>query len=177
MDNKYRKTINVSLQSKKYYKPMNELIHEWEEDGCNLSVQICEQLLKLNKLEKFAAFLNVFAIFELTEKMANVYNIDDKKMDEILSKVIKIDNVGLSEIFMTLSQIQDTPIVETKKNIDVQEVNIEKPIQEISLKPVEKIESIPTIIKTETVIPTIIESEEQNEDFDMEIPMDFLLNG
>lgn len=162
MEPRIRKTINVSLQSKKYCGPMNELINKWEDDGCNLSIQVCEQLLKLDKLEQSATFLNILNAFELTEKLAAVYKIDDKnKIEEILSKVIKLDTANLSEIFMTFNQIQESPIVETKRNVE-------------SSKPIEK-----PIIKVEPIAESVdtTDDTDDEESIGSEIPMDFLFNS
>ena len=155
---KIRKTINISLQSKKYGPQMNELINKWEQDGDNISFKFCEMLLKFENLLQSATFLKVLNVFELTEKMATVYELDDKdKIEEILSKVVQIDNTSLSEIFMTFNQIQESHIVEPKRNVEI-------------VKP----------IKKETIKQEPIKVEEpmiEEEVSDDEVPMDFLFNS
>lgn len=166
---KIRKTINVSLQSRKYCGPMNDLINKWEEDGNNLSIQICENLLKWNEIQQSPTMLRVINMFDLITKSLELYNMkDEAKIEDVLSKVIKFDASGLNEIFLTMNQLQDTKISNNE--------NIVTPIQPI-VKNVEptvqpKIEQSKNLIvepKIEEVpIPT-------QEEFD--IPMDFLMNG
>ena len=181
MDKKMRKTINVSLQSKKYQGPMNELISGWEEDGYNVSAEICERLLLLDKLYQSATFLQVLNIYEITEKMAAVYHIEDKQtLEEIFAQVIKIDNAQLSNTFMTLNQIvvkgtADTMSVNDEHSVSRYE---EPPIEE---RPVEQ-EQIPVSREPRPVsrpaVTPIQEPEPQENTFGgMEIPLDFLMNS
>ena len=42
---KNRRAINISLQSKKYAEPINEMIQSWEDENLNISTQVCDALL------------------------------------------------------------------------------------------------------------------------------------
>lgn len=170
MDKK-RKTINVSLQSRKYSEPMNELINKWEEDGDNISIQVCETLLKWNELQKSPTMLRIFNMFELIKKSIELYGInDDKKIEEILSSVVKFDATGLNEIFLTMSQIESS---NTKK---VENIVSKIPIEKETIN-----NTLPKEERPKVVIPKEPEKVEEHNDVpfdgDVDIPMDFLMNG
>lgn len=167
---KDRNTINVSLQSRKYREPMNKLIHSWEEDGNNLSVQICENLLLLEKLQKSATMLKVINMFELTKKTLELYNIkDDAKIEEIMSKIVLLDASGLNEIFLTMNQIQDTQ--KNTENIETKKITVNEMIEK-KLEPNNQDNSFEQINKTEPKIEVPIPTLDS-----LDIPMDFLING
>lgn len=169
MDKK-RKTINVSLQSRKYCGSMNELINKWEEEGNNLSIQVCENLLKYNEIQQSPTMLRVLNMFDLVKKSLEIYDIkDEARIEDVLSKVIKIDTSGLNEIFLTMNQLQDTQISNSKENIVVPIQPIMKTIEPIVQEKKEQIDNSNIETKMEEVpIPS-------QEEFD--IPMDFLING
>ena len=47
---KNRRAINISLQSKKYAEPINEMIQSWEDENLNISTQVCDALLFVERL-------------------------------------------------------------------------------------------------------------------------------
>ncbi len=157
-----RKTINVSLQSKKLGGPINELINRWEADGSNLSVQICENLLRLDQLEHSGTMLKVLNLFDLTKQTASIYNIkDEAKIEEILSRAITINPSVIAELF--LSDTNNTSARETIEQTQYVPVPKQVPVQEVA-KPVE----------TE---PVTIQTDDVPFSDDTDIPMDFLMNS
>lgn len=163
---KNRKTINVSLQSKKYSGPINDLINRWEEDGNNLSVQICENLLKLDQLEHSGTMLKVLNLYELTKRTANIYNIkDETKIEEILSKAIIINPSAITEIFIGNSN--------TTSRETVEQINYMPPVTQ----PVERQELTQVDRQNES---SLLDNPINDVPFsldDGDIPMDFLLNS
>lgn len=160
---KNRKTINVSLQSKKYSGPINELINRWEEDGSNLSVQICENLLKLDQLEHSGTMLKVLNMYELTKRTANIYNIkDETKIEEILSKAIVINPSAITEIFIGNSNT-------TRETVDT-----------VYMPPVQQpvMEETPVLQRVERQQEESVSIPMEEEPFSLEeVPMDFLMNS
>lgn len=158
-----RKTINVSLQSKKLCNPINELINRWEAEGSNLSVQICENLLRLDQLEHSGTMLKVLNLFDLTRQTASIYNIkDEAKVEEILSRAITINPSVIAELFLSDANaparetiVEKTEYVPVPKPVPVQEV----------VRPVET-ESVEVQMDD---VPFF--------DDDADIPMDFLMNS
>lgn len=157
-----RKTINVSLQSKKLGGPINELINRWEAEGSNLSVQICENLLRLDQLEHSGTMLKVLNLFDLTRQTASIYNIkDEAKIEEILSRALTINPSVIAELF--LSDMNNTPVRETVEQTEYVPVPKQVPVQEV-IKPVQ----------TE---PVVIPQDDVPFSDDTDIPMDFLMNS
>lgn len=110
MDNKKtRKTINVSLQSKKYSDPINRIINEWEDDGSNISVEVCENILLFEKFDKSIVLSNIKNVYELIEKIVALYYPLDSdkasmKIEELLSEVISVDNGKLTSALANLNE-------------------------------------------------------------------------
>ena len=157
-----RKTINVSLQSKKLGGPINELINRWEAEGSNLSVQICENLLRLDQLEHSGTMLKVLNLFDLTRQTASIYNIkDEARIEEILSRALTINPSVIAELF--LSDV-NTPIRETI-------------VEQTEYVPVPK--SVPVKEDTKPVETEPVEIKSDDVPFfdDTDIPMDFLMNS
>lgn len=157
-----RKTINVSLQSKKLGGPINDLINRWEAEGSNLSVQICENLLRLDQLEHSGTMLKVLNLFDLTRQTASIYNIkDEAKIEEILSRAITINPSVIAELF--LADTTNAPIREAIEKNEYVPVPKQVPVQEV-VKPVE-------------AEPVTISQDDVPFSDDTEIPMDFLMNS
>lgn len=157
-----RKTINVSLQSKKLGGPINELINRWEAEGSNLSVQICENLLRLDQLEHSGTMLKVLNLFDLTRQTASIYNIkDEARIEEILSRALTINPSVIAELFLSdINTSARETIVEQTEYVPVPKP---VPVQE-AIKPV----------KTE---PVEIYTDDVPFSNDTDIPMDFLMNS
>lgn len=171
---KERRTINVSLQSKKYLEPVNKILNDWEEDSLNLSTQICDNILLVNQLKKSVTFGNVLAVYELIERMIKVYHIDDEsQLEKIFSSVVTVDNGRLTYL---LSQFNNS----TSKAEPVQtEIAVEKKTEVVESKPTEVVETFVapnTENKTQEVDNEISVTKEDDDD-DFGIPLDFLLNG
>lgn len=109
MNKKLRRTLNISLQSKKYSEPINDIVNNWEEEGSNTSAEVCNLILLQDKYNKSITLSNVKNIFELIQKMIGIYTELDTPesnmlIEEVLSKVIIIDNSKLSVALAELNQ-------------------------------------------------------------------------
>ncbi len=179
---KERKTINVSLQSKKYLDSVNKILNDWEEDSLNLSTQICETLLLMDRLKKSATFANVIAMYELIEKMMKVYHIEDEaQLNKIFSEVVSVDSSKLTQLLSQLNQ-------ETKPQPSTVIVEETKPIVQTVESRADETPIITETIENKPVVNQPQKKEEQqtiptqaNEELavtgEFEVPMDFLLNG
>lgn len=172
---KLKKNLNVSLQSKKYTEPINKIIKKWEDEGINISVQICELILLFDKYNKSLTLSNIKNVFELIEKMVSLYaplNTEESEflIEEILSDCIKVDN---NQLTLSLSKLNKRkleilkdkePLITNKKDCDdiKDELVIEGNRQE----------TYKTMINTEVKNNTEIKNNTENE-----IPMDFLINS
>lgn len=174
MEPKTRKTLNISLQAQEYSTPMNDLVQKWEEKGANISIEVCKNLLAYDKITSSKTMGTVLDVYDVVKRILNRYGIEDEdKIEEILSKVICFNMSSLNEVFLTINQIYDSTMSgENVDNLfqqknDVKSKVIETPIIENkveskveSSKPMEqKIEDVP--------IPNS----------EIDIPMDFLING
>lgn len=106
---KPKKTINVSIQSKKYSAPINKILDKWEKNGLNASSEISENILLVDKLNKSITFNNMFYIYELIEKMVGLYEDLDSpsafaKIENILSQVVSIDNSKLGSVLAQINE-------------------------------------------------------------------------
>ena len=177
---KERKTINVSLQSKKYLDPVNKILNEWEEDSLNLSTQICETLLLVDKLKKSATFANVMAMYELIERMMKVYHIEDEsQLNAIFAEVVQIDNAKLTQLLSQLNNKTETQQKPILRNIPPQS-NVQPIVEETIV--VEKVVTEPKIQPEEKKEePSVVQPTQTNDELavtgDIEVPIDFLLNG
>ena len=174
---KERKTINVSLQSKKYLDSVNKILNEWEDDSLNLSTQICETLLLMDRLKKSATFANVIAMYELIEKMMKVYHVEDEaQLNKIFSEVVSVDSSKLTHLLSQLNQEN-----KTQQNVVISETN--PVIQEVENRVENTTENVDVAHNTEQPkekkeanTPTTA-SEELAITGEFEVQMDFLLNG
>lgn len=165
-----RKTINVSLQSKKLGGPINELINRWEAEGSNLSVQICENLLRLDQLEHSGTMLKVLNLFDLTKQTASIYNIkDESKIEEILSRAITINPSVIAELFLT-----DTNAPAPLQN---GEYRNRETIEQTEYVPVPKQVPVQEVVRPVETEPVTIPQDDVPFMDDTDIPMDFLMNS
>lgn len=161
---KERKTINVSLQSKKYLEPINKILNEWEAEELNLSTQICENLLLVQRLKNSITFGNVLAVYELIERMMKVYDIKDKsQLEQIFSEIISIDHAKLGQMVTKLN-----PEISVKPQAEAAMTQTENPTVQIQTT---KVEEKPIATPVEVVKPMDAENS------DPEIPIDFLFNS
>lgn len=94
------KTLNVSLQSKKYGPSINKIVEKWKEDGLNISPEVCKSILMKDKIESNATLLQVLSAYDLVEKILKMKGISDETMlESIFSEMIKIDMNKLSTLF------------------------------------------------------------------------------
>ena len=158
---KERRTINVSLQSKKYLEPVNQILNEWEDESLNLSTQICENLLLVKRLKSSITFGSVLAVYELIERVMKVYDIKDKsQLEKMFAEVISIDHAKLGEMVTKLTPELSVTKPEIAKPI------IEEPVKIVS----EQITEARPEVKPEN-------KQDNGDENDTTIPMDFLLNG
>lgn len=136
---KIRKNINVSIQSKKYNEPINDVLTNWEEDGLNISTEVCNSILLANKIAKSPTLLNVMNIYDLAEKILNLYQVDEveNSLEDILSKLINVNGSELTEVInATFNGDYNTPkkpskqSKKTRKFVDEDDVE-EEPISKV----------------------------------------------
>ena len=170
---KERRTINVSLQSKKYLEPVNQILNEWEEDSLNLSTQICETLLQMQKLKASGTFSSVLAVYELIERVTKVYNIQDHaQIERLFAEAVTINHSKLGKLITNLNP-ELTQETIAKPATPKQTVKKEKPkviTEEIVEESIPVVEEVQSVEVEETVVT-------ESQDGEMEIPLDFLLNG
>ena len=141
-EQKQRKTLNISLQSKKFSKRINDLANKWDEEGENLSTEVCKSILLVDELNKSITFTNILNMYELVKKMVYLYYPTDsvegeRKVEELFSKIISIDTNTLSASMQTLSKealnsqlninsnVSNTPIVDNSKANNISNVTYE----------------------------------------------------
>lgn len=131
---KLKKTLNISLQSKKYAEPINKIINNWEDDGLNISVKVCDTILLFDKYDKSITLSNISNIYELIEKIVGLYyKLDtpesNMEIEELLSQVITVDNSKLTKALANLNekvsqkQNDKTNFEKTEEVIEVKEKN------------------------------------------------------
>lgn len=109
------KTLNVSLQSKKYGPSINKIVEKWKEDGLNISPEVCKAILMKDKIESNATLLQVLSAYDLVEKILKMKGISDESMlESIFSEMIKIDMNKLSTLF-TEEVSKEKPMNHTKE--------------------------------------------------------------
>lgn len=98
---KVRKTVNVSLQ-KRHIDSLNAILNSWEEDGYNISHEICEAILFKNKSDINPHICTILSTLSLIESSLKSQKISrdmtpeqiDSKALEIFNDVITIDIDG-----------------------------------------------------------------------------------
>lgn len=118
-DKKLRKNVNVSIQSKKYFRPINNILKEWEDNSLNLSTEVCESLLLSNKISKSPTLLKVVNVCELAEKILNLYPIDDtdktQMIENVLSQIVQVDTSQLTDVISSLNSVNPMASTTVKK--------------------------------------------------------------
>lgn len=101
-DIKSKKNINVSIQSKKYSQPINNILNDWDNNGLNVSTEVCESILLANKIASSPTLLSVIKMYELTDQILSLNKFDnnEKTLEDIISLLIKINGEGLTNIFL-----------------------------------------------------------------------------
>lgn len=182
---KNRRAINISLQSKKYAEPINEMIQSWEDENLNISTQVCDALLFVERLKRFSSLSNIFKIVNMLDGLSSIYGYTSENIDEMLQEIIMVDNDRFSEILIRLNDMkfdenvmkkmkekrsETTKLLkeETKEKI-VENTNHEKNLEEIEKKEVQEDKIEKTSEKNQI-------EEEMTEEMS-EIPLDFLFNS
>lgn len=142
MQKKIRKNINISLQTKKYLAPINDIVDKWEDEGGSISVKICDLIIFFDKFDNSFTLSNVKNVVELAEKMISRHtNTDNQKiLEDILRECITVDNDKLSRALTTLdkseSKIENIINQPNPKNLsDEKEKNIKDDIK-IEVEPI-----------------------------------------
>lgn len=172
MENKNKKrTINISLQAKKYMVPMNTLIEKWEDEGENLSIKLCDDILKYEELQSYPSMIKVLNVFDLVKKTLEIYGITDlNRIEEVFSSVIHVDMTALNEVFLTLNQIQGSSEMKPQA--------AEKPApakNEVEEPAQSKVEAKPIVEKVEALVQEEVEADPFGTDID--ISEDLLFNS
>lgn len=149
---KPKKTINISLQSKKYYEPINEVLAEWEKNGLQASTEVCESILWSKKLNSSMTLISVLNAYSTAEKMLSLYSMgaeyDDleSKLEAVISSAITVDVNKLIEAV----KVQCDPSNMVKKVSPlVKEEN--KVIEEVTTTPSSTIETENNIIQNQNI--------------------------
>lgn len=89
---KKRKTVNVSLQ-KRHIDYLNEILNSWEEDGCNISNEICEAIIFKNKSDINPHICTILSTLSLIESSIKAQkNSKTMTQEEIDTKTLEIFN-------------------------------------------------------------------------------------
>lgn len=191
---KIRKNINVSLQSKFYSKPINNILNDWTDDNLNISIEVCNSILLSDKISKSPTLSKVMTTTDLVHKMLDLYKIEknDTLIEEILSKLISVDMAQLNDIIVncvsnnTISpnnskpekkqMVEDTQkyqVVTSDEPVVTDEVDEPTPPK----KEVKKESSNNFEYTDETLDDKSSNNhEKKDEGVDYDIPMNFLLN-
>ena len=111
---KEKKTLNISLQNKKYFQPINNIIKEWNDKLLNTSVEACDCILLANKIHNSLPLLNIFNAYNTAEQMLLLSRngIRDenfnKDLDEIISASIYVD---INKMMDMIKLLQNNNIV------------------------------------------------------------------
>lgn len=141
---KLRKSLNISIQSKRFYIPINEIIAEWEEKGLSPSTKVCEALLLGYKLSNSVELSKLVNTFEMISKtLSHYYNEENTQeymeaIENVLNKVINVDGEKLSEFLSNPEKFS------SKDNTNSQPTQ-----KQTTIEPTKKVE--PKFIKTEIV--------------------------
>lgn len=121
MDEKLKKSINISIQSKKYLNKINSILKEWNEEGLTPSNVICEDILLGYTISKSASLIKIVKLLEMIESILSInYKKDSVEyqlaLEEILSKSINIDMSKINS--MLISEIQNKSVNNLRDNLD-----------------------------------------------------------
>lgn len=119
-----RKSLNVSLQSKKYAEPINKLLDIWKDEGLNASTEVCENILLCDKIKKSFTLVNVLNAYNTAEQMVKLCNHNlsneelNKIIDSVITSAIVIDNNKLIDNIKNLNNKLLTQTPAEEPNID-----------------------------------------------------------
>lgn len=166
-NNKIKKNINVSIQSRKYSNAINTILQNWEEDGSNVSTEVCESILLANKVANSPTLLSVMKLYDLTEQILYLNGVDDteQKLEDVLSLLIKVNGEGLTDII-------NSSFKNTTKNKKKESNNSLLRGEEKNIKNNKEDDTI-AVSSDEDLLNDI---EDIDEDEDYEIPSDLLFN-
>lgn len=162
---KTRKTINVSIQ-KRHFNTLNAILNSWEENGYNLSNEICEAILFKNKSDinpHICTILSTLALIESSLKSQKISKnmtleeIDSKAL-EIFNDVITIDIDGnkltnlLKGVDTKISNQTSSQNSKAKETQIMSQAILEQEVSDIDKKsPVQhKVEEIKEVALTKT---------------------------
>lgn len=117
-----KKTINISLQSKQYYKTINDILEEWDNNDLQASKEVCESIIWANKFNKSITLVGILNAYTTAEKMIELYSAGreiedlDEKLEAILSSAITIDMNKLIEAVK--EQCSNRPYSKVEKPIE-----------------------------------------------------------
>jgi hypothetical protein len=127
---KVRKTVNVSI-GKRHSDRINSILNEWEDEGLNISSEICESILFKDICTKNIAtctILSTLSLIKSTLKSNKNYNkLSSSELDELTSQIlcevlsVDIDNLKLIKLLKgeSLDKIIDVNFNKpTNENID-----------------------------------------------------------
>ena len=204
---KQRRAINISLQSKKYAEPINEMIQNWEDENLNISTQVCDALLLIERLNNFTSLSNIFKIVNMLGGLSSIYGYTDENIDEMLNEIITIDHDKFSKILIELNDVKfDETVIEKmkekrlklqpqkkEKTYDKKNENMDgKTVEEKSFIQKEKMNEEKNVVKdnnennlekiekektNEEIVEEAYTIEEFENDDGKDIPIDFLFNS
>lgn len=125
-----KKTINVSLQSKKYFKTINDILKEWDDNDLQASTEVCESIILSNKFKKSITLLGILNAYKMAENMLELYSIG--KNDENLED--KLEAVLSSAINIDVNKLMDAVKEQSYNSISNKEINKVEVIKEIPLE-------------------------------------------
>lgn len=122
MQKKSRKNINISLQTKKYLAPINDIVDKWEDEGESISVKVCDLIIFFDKFDNSFTLSNIKNIVELAEKMIsrhmpiNSSTESRRLLEDVLRECISIDNDKLSKALNGLDK-SDSNLINMEQNL------------------------------------------------------------
>lgn len=118
-----KKTLNISLQSKKYYTSINSILENWHNNELNISDEACKNLLLMNKINNSITLLQVLNAYQTAEQMLLLSkgNNEDisQDLEAVISSAIKID---LNEMINKIKEVSLNQPVKSN-NVIVEEDN------------------------------------------------------
>lgn len=183
---KIRKNVNVSLQSKQYSKPINDILNDWTDDNLNISIEVCESILLSDKMSKSPTLSNVLTATDLIQKILNLYKVEktDALIENILSQLITVNMPQLNEII--LNSISNNDNITNQLNV----INLNKENEAVKTESLNDTEKTVLINEKDIIkkpsndfeyMENANDSDLDNKtevscDSEYEIPMNFILN-
>lgn len=100
---KLRKSINISIVSKKYIKEVNDVLDLWEEKGVNPSHKICELIINNNNVDKSPSLSNIINTYQMIRTSLSRYLQDEElevAIEEVFSKMFTLNANYFSQLMM-----------------------------------------------------------------------------